>query len=136
MKNTIKIILLFTTIIVAIIVSMIIVAGPKDMKTLISFENIEKIEYEDYYGEVQIQLTNEEMGKFLNRIYRSKIKRRYVLIKQGNSIKYTITYKDKSSVTFGNIFISYKDKYGKAKKGFQYKLYWDGKYVENNEWPE
>ena len=73
MKNTIKIILLFTTIIVAIIVSMIIVAGPKDMKTIISFENIE---YKERRGEGSRQLTSEERVQFLNRIYHSKIKKK------------------------------------------------------------
>lgn len=136
MKNTIKIILLFTTIIVDIIVSMIIVAGPKDMKTIISFENIEKIEYEERRGEGSRQLTSEEWVQFLNRIYHSKIKKRYFLVKHTDTVTYTITYNDQTSVTFGDASIAIRNKKGKIIKGFQYKLYWDGKYIEHNEWPE
>lgn len=136
MKKTIGIILLFTTIVVGLIVSMAIAIGPKEMKSLISFENVEKIERcRRDTGDYE-ELTSEEIGVFLNRVSRTKCKRRYLTIKQANSYKYLITYKDGSTLRFGDVSLIKYYPNGRVKSAIQYRIYWDGKLADYNTWPE
>lgn len=136
MKKTIGIILLFTTIVVGLIVSMAIAIGPKEMKSLISFENVEKIEMlKEDSGDYE-ELTNEEIGVLLNRVSRTKCKRRYLIIKQGNSRNYLITYKDGSTLRFGDVNLVKRYPNGRVKSAIQYRIYWDGKLADYNNWPE